>query len=81
MHSEKSGHDREQGLCRANIACRLLSPDVLLARLHCHAERLAPFAVNRHANDPPGHRALELVTRCKEGRMGPSITQGNAKSL
>jgi len=42
MHSEESSHDREQGLCRADIACRLLSPDVLLARLHRHAERLAP---------------------------------------
>ena len=81
MHSEKSGHDREQGLCRANIACRLLSPDVLLARLHCHAERLTPCAVNRHADDTPRNRALELVTRCKEGRMGPSVTQWDAKSL
>ena len=81
MHSEESCHDREQRLCRADIACRLLSPDVLLARLHRHAERLAPFAVNRHADDTPGHRAFELVTGCKERRMGPSVTQGDAKSL
>jgi hypothetical protein len=49
-----AGHDGEQDLCRADVAGRLLPPDVLFARLQGEAVGRVPLGVAAHPDEPAG---------------------------
>ena len=57
----QTGDHREQDLRGADVARRLLAPDVLLARLQREPERGAALRVDRHADEAAGQRAPVLV--------------------
>ncbi len=75
------GDHGEQHLCGANVARRLLAPDVLLARLQRHAQRGPPGAVFGHADDAAGEVALELVARREEGGVRAAVAERDAEAL
>ena len=64
----QAGDHREQHLRGADVARRLLAPDVLLARLQREPERGAALRVDRHADEPTRQRALVLVARREDTR-------------
>ena len=74
-------HIGEQRLRRADVARRLLAPDVLLAGLQRHAQRRTAGGVARHANDPSGHRALMLVAARHEGGVRAAVAERHAEAL
>ena len=76
-----AGDDAEQNLRRADVAGRLLAPDVLLAGLKREPERLAPAAVHRNADDPPRHGAPVLLVGGEVGGVRPAIGEGDAEAL
>ena len=78
---EHAGDDGEQHLRGADVAGRLLAADVLLARLHGHAQRRVPGGVDRDADDAAGHGALVLVAGGEKGRMRAAIAHGHAEAL
>src|SRR2546422_8904086 len=75
------GDHGEQYLCGANVACRLLAPDVLLARLQRHAQRGPPGAVFGDADDATGEVALELIPRREEGGVRAAVAERDAEAL
>lgn len=75
------GDDRQQNLRRADVAGRLLAADMLLAGLQCHAQGLASFGVDRHADDAAGGAALIRLAGGEEGSMRPAIAHRHAETL
>ena len=71
----------EQHLRGADVRCRLLPPDVLLARLQCQPIRGLSIGVDGHADQPPGKAALELVARRKKCRVRPPESHRHAEAL
>ena len=76
-----AGDDAEQHLRRADVAGRLLAPDVLLAGLEREPQRLPPAAVHRNADDPPRHGAAVLLVGGEIGGVRPAVTQRHAEAL
>ncbi len=73
--------NRRQHLRGADVGGRLLAPDVLLAGLQRHADGGISGAVLRHADDPAGHLALELVAHRHEGGVRPAVTHRQPEAL
>jgi hypothetical protein len=61
IHGVHRRHHREQHLRGADVRGRLLAADVLLARLQREAVGGLPCASTVHADEAPGHAALQLV--------------------
>ncbi len=57
-------------LSRADVAGCLVTPDVLLACLHGHAQGWLALCVNAHTNDAAGQQALVLIVAGQEGSVG-----------
>ncbi|KKL52861.1 hypothetical protein LCGC14_2281240, partial [marine sediment metagenome] len=60
---------RQEDLGGADIAGRLLAPDMLLARLQGHAQRPVARGIDRNADDPAGQLALVRLARREIGGM------------
>ena len=82
VHAVARGHVREQRLRGADVARRLVAADVLLARLHRHAQRGLVLRVDRHADDAAGHAARVAHARRHEGRVRaePSARRSAARA-
>ena len=78
------GHHRQQHLRGADVRGRLLAADMLLAGLQRQPVGRLPARIDRHADDPAGHRALERVPappcRRHAGRHSPSARRNAAPS-
>ena len=61
----------EARLRGADVARRLVAPDVLLARLHGHAQRRLAARVAADADDAAGHEALVLRGAREERGVRP----------
>mmetsp|Transcript_21516 Transcript_21516/g.66703 ORF Transcript_21516/g.66703 Transcript_21516/m.66703 type:complete len:377 (+) Transcript_21516:1929-3059(+) len=75
------GDVSQQRLRGADVGGGLIAADVLLARLHRHAQRAVAVGVHRHADDAPGHQPLVLVGGRKEGGVGATVAHGHTKAL
>lgn len=62
-------------LCSADVAGGLVTPDVLFACLHGHAQRRLACRINADANDATRQQALVLIVAGQEGGVG--TTWGN----
>mmetsp|Transcript_38161 Transcript_38161/g.107835 ORF Transcript_38161/g.107835 Transcript_38161/m.107835 type:complete len:471 (+) Transcript_38161:431-1843(+) len=74
-------HVGQQRLGSADVGGRLVAADVLLARLHGHAQRWRARRVEADANDAAGHQPLVLLGGGEEGGMGAAVAHGDAKAL
>ena len=81
VHGVERRHDREQRLCRADVARGFLAPDMLLAGLHGHAQGRAAVAVDGHADDAAGHGALEAVAGREKCGVRSAEAHGYAEAL
>src|SRR6266540_6642715 len=81
IHRVHRGNHGEEYLRGADVARRLLAPDVLLAGLQGHAQRRAPGAVLRNTDDAAREMALELVARREESGMRAAVAQRYAEAL
>ncbi len=80
-HRIETGHHRQQGLRRADIAGRLLAPDMLFAGLQRQAIGLIAAGIDGDAHDPARHGAFQRVPAGHEGRMGAAIAHRHPESL
>mmetsp|Transcript_75959 Transcript_75959/g.183660 ORF Transcript_75959/g.183660 Transcript_75959/m.183660 type:complete len:504 (-) Transcript_75959:911-2422(-) len=71
----------QQRLRRADVGRGLVAPDVLLTRLHGHAQRGLATRVARDADHTAGHLALEFVGTREESRVRATIAHGHAQAL
>mmetsp|Transcript_10811 Transcript_10811/g.35494 ORF Transcript_10811/g.35494 Transcript_10811/m.35494 type:complete len:357 (-) Transcript_10811:963-2033(-) len=74
-------HVGEERLCRADVRGGFVAADVLLARLHRHAERGVAHRVDGDADDAPRHEALVLVRAGEEGGVRPAKAHRHAEAL
>src|SRR2546428_786921 len=65
------GRDREERFGRANVRHRLLSANVLFARLEGHAECAMAFRVSRQADHTSGHFPDVLLPTCEDSEERP----------
>ncbi len=77
----ESGHYGQKRLGRADIARRLLAPDMLLARLKAQPVCPPSRRIDRHAHDPPRHRPFIVVAARHERRVRSAIAQRHAEPL
>ena len=75
------GDDGEEHLRGADVARCLLAPDVLLARLKCHAQAGPAGAILRDADDASGKVSLEFVARSEERRVRAAVAERHAEPL
>ncbi len=73
--------EREQRLVRADVAGRLLAPDVLLARAHRHHEGALALEVGRHPDEPAGDLADERVGRGEDAEVRAAVLRRDAERL
>ena len=78
VHGSYVGQQRLRG---ANVRSRLVTTDVLLARLHRHAKRRLAFGVDGLADDAARHQTLAVVRRRQEGSVRTTVAHGHAESL
>ncbi|CUH41249.1 hypothetical protein RUM4293_00117 [Ruegeria atlantica] len=81
IHGIHRGNDGQQRLRGADIRVGFLAANVLLAGLQRQAVSLVAARVDRHADDPAGHRPLQLVTGRHIGRVRAAIAHRHAKAL
>jgi hypothetical protein len=81
VHGVHAGDHRQQHLRGADVRRGLLAPDVLLARLQREAISRLAVAVDAGADQPAGHRALELVAAGEKRRVRSAATHRHAKTL
>ena len=72
---------RVQRLRRADVRCRLLAPDVLLARLQRQHEAAAPVDVLGFTGDPSRHAANLGLGGAEEAEGGAAVVQAVAERL
>ena len=72
---------REQRLVRADVAGRLVTPDVLLARAQGHDEGALAVEVRGHADEPPGDLADERIGRGEDAEVRPAVLRRDAERL
>ncbi len=72
---------RAQALIRADVARRLLAPDVLLACGQRHHERALARRVDALADQAAGELAHEFLARGEEARVRTAEGQGQAERL
>ena len=72
VHSVHARNVGQQGLCGADVGRRLVAPDVLLARLHRHAQRRLVAGVAADACSPEQSQptAVHWLTRLSERWSG-----------
>ena len=75
------GHDRKQHLRRADVARRLLAPDVLLPRLQREPVSRFPLAVERHADQAARDHALVLIAGGEIGGVRAAEPERHAEAL
>src|SRR5688500_14672682 len=81
IHCVHARDDGEKHLSSANVARRLLAPDVLLPGLESHAERRISVRVTRDADDASGNLPFVLVPGREESGMRSAVSERNAKAL
>ncbi len=74
-------HHGEQHLRGADVGRRLLAADVLLARLQRQPVRRLALRIDRHADQPAGHRALERVLAAHERGVRAAEAERHAEPL
>src|SRR4051812_357122 len=72
---------RQQHLRSADIAGRLLAPDVLLAGLERHSQRRFAVRIARHADDASGNLPLDLVAGREVRGVRPAVAEWHAEAL
>ena len=75
------GHDRKQHLRRADVARRLLAPDVLLPRLQREPVSRFPLAVERHADQAARDHALVFIAGGEIGGVRAAEPERHAEAL
>mmetsp|Transcript_46287 Transcript_46287/g.117179 ORF Transcript_46287/g.117179 Transcript_46287/m.117179 type:complete len:831 (+) Transcript_46287:42-2534(+) len=75
------GHVGQQRLRGADVGGGLVAADVLLARLHGHAQRGRAGRVHAHADHAARHQALVLLRCRQEGGVRAAVPHGHAKAL
>src|SRR5690349_24161763 len=78
VHARDHGEEHLRG---ADVARRLLAPDVLLARLERHAKRRPAVRVARHTDDATREQALEFVACREECRVRTTEAHRHTKTL
>ncbi|CUH49504.1 hypothetical protein RUA4292_03700 [Ruegeria atlantica] len=81
IHGIHRGNDGQQRLRGADVRVGFLAANVLLAGLQRQAVSLVAARVDRHADDPAGHRPLQLVTGRHIGCVRATIAHRHAKAL
>ena len=81
VHGVETGDHREEHLRGADVARRLLAPDVLLARLQREPQRGPSGRVDRHADEPARQRALVLVADREEAGVRTAEHRRDAEAL
>ena len=71
----------QERLVRADVAGRLVPPDVLLARAHGHDERPPPLDVGRHADEPAGDLADERVGAGEDAQVRTAVLERDPERL
>jgi hypothetical protein len=74
-------HHREQHLRGADVAGRLLPPDVLLARLQRESVGRLSVGVPAEAHEPPGHGPLQASAHREVAGVRTAETHGYAEAL
>ncbi len=72
---------RAQARIGADIAGRLLAPDMLLARRERQHEAALAVRVHRLAAQPSGHLAHEFLARAEQAQIGSAEIQADAQRL
>ena len=80
-HGIERCHHRQQRLRGTDIAGRLLAPDMLLAGLQRQPIGAVAAGIDGHADDPPGHGALQLILAGHEPGMRPAIAHRHPEPL
>ena len=75
------GGQRQERLVGADVAGRLVAPDVLLARAHGHHERAPAVEVGRHPDQTTGDLADERVGRGQDAEIRAAVLRGDAERL
>ena len=81
VHGVHAGHHGEQHLRGADVAGRLVAPDVLLPGLQRHAQRGTAVAVAGDADDPSRHEPLVGLAGGEEGGVRPAVAHRDAEPL
>ena len=81
VHGVHRRDDGEEHLRGADVGGGLLPADVLLAGLQRQAVGGASGGVDRHADEPAGHRAAEVVARGEEPGVGTAVAERHAEAL
>ncbi len=76
-----AGHHGRQHLRGADVGGGLLAADVLLARLQRQAVGRCAVRVDADADQPAGHRALELVAAGQVGGVRAAVAHRHAEAL
>ena len=71
----------EEGLVRADVAGRTLTPDVLLASAKRHHERPLPVEVVRQAHEPAGDLPDERIGAREDAEVRPAVLERDAQRL
>jgi hypothetical protein len=75
------GRQRKERLVGADVAGRLVAPDVLLARAHGHHEGALPVEVGRQPDQSAGDLADERVGRGEDPEVRPAVLRRDAERL
>ncbi len=75
------GGQGEERLVGADVAGRLVAPDVLLARAHGHHEGALSVEVGRHPDETPGDLADERVGRGQDPEVRPAVLRRDPERL
>ena len=81
VHGVHARHHREQHLRGADVAGRLVAPDVLLPGLQRHPQRGLPVRVAGDADDAARHEPLVRLPGREEGGVRPAVAHRNAEAL
>src|SRR5207237_6788802 len=71
----------EENLGGANVTCRFVAADVLLARLQRQSVRGPAFGIVRNADQSTRHVAFVLIARRKISGVGSAETERNTETL
>mmetsp|Transcript_27393 Transcript_27393/g.68597 ORF Transcript_27393/g.68597 Transcript_27393/m.68597 type:complete len:324 (+) Transcript_27393:1918-2889(+) len=81
IHRVHPRHVGQQRLRGANVGRRLVAANVLLARLHRHAQRGRAQGVDGDTDDAPGHQALVVLRRGQVPGVRAAEPHGDAEAL
>eukprot|EP00955_Chlamydomonas_euryale_P024571 258863-Chlamydomonas_euryale.AAC.4 len=81
VHSVQRADVGEQRLRRADVGRGLVAADVLLARLHRHAQRRLPRRVDAAPDDAAWHHALVVLGARQERGVWAAVAERHAETL